>query len=260
MKLLLNALLLNMNLLQADPSMGYATGQNSGGMGGTGLIWLIFIGGMVLSLWASNSVKRRFTEYSKIPMNYGMTGHDVAEQMLKDNDIHDVTVNMVNGTLTDHYNPTNKTLNLSPDVYNGSSVAAAAVAAHECGHAVQHATSYRWLMLRSRLVPVVNVASRWLSWVLLAGILLVQAFPNLLLFGICLFALTTLFSLVTLPVEIDASRRALAWVQDKNITTRETQPYAEKALRAAAMTYVAAALTSLATLLYYVSIYMRNRD
>jgi Zn-dependent membrane protease YugP len=256
MKLLLNTVLLNINFLQ----IGYDTGHANGGWGGTGLIWIIFIGGMVLSLWASNALKRRFKEYSEIPMNYGMSGHEVAEQMLKDNDIRDVQVTMVEGTLTDHYNPTNKTLNLSPDVYNGTSVAAAAVAAHECGHAVQHATAYRWLTLRSKLVPAVNVASHWLSIVLLAGILMVQTFPSLLLFGICLFAITTIFSLVTLPVEFDASKRALIWMNASNITTRETHPYAEKALRAAAMTYVAAALTSLATLLYYVSIYMRNRN
>lgn len=246
-----------LTLLQADPAMGYATERATGN---TGLIWIIFIGGMLLSLWASNSVKRRFAEYSKIPMNHDMTGREVAEQMLRDNGINDVKVNRVEGSLTDHYNPADKTLNLSDGVYDGNSVAAAAVAAHECGHAVQHATSYRWLTLRSKLVPAVNFASRWLSWVLLAGILLVQAFPDLLLFGICLFGVTTLFSLVTLPVEIDASRRALVWVNDHDIVSRDTYPYAEKALRAAAMTYVAAALTSLATLFYYLSIYLRNRD
>ncbi len=256
----MNIFLANITLLQADPTMGYATTQTQGGMGGNALIWIILIGGTLLSWWASSSLQRRFKEYSRIPMNYGMTGREVAEKMLWDNDIRDVSVQMVQGTLTDHYNPTNKTLNLSPEVYNGTSVAAAAVAAHECGHAVQHATAYRWLTLRSSLVPVVNIASRWMSWVLLAGVLMVQTMPNLLLFGICLFALTTLFSLVTLPVEFDASRRALVWMSSHNITTPQSHPYAAKALRTAAMTYVAAALTSLATLLYYVSIFLRNRD
>ncbi|MDY5970020.1 MAG: zinc metallopeptidase [Bacteroidales bacterium] len=242
-------------MLQAD---AYSTGQQ--GLANTGLIWIIFIAGMVLSLWASRSVQRRFKEYSKISTSGGQTGRDVAEQMLKDYDIRDVQITMIKGTLTDHYNPANKTLNLSPEVYNGTSVAAAAVAAHECGHAVQHATAYRWLTMRSALVPAVNIASRWLSLVLLAGILLVQKFPGLLLFGVCLFALTTLFSLVTLPVEFDASKRALAWINDKGVTSSQTHRYAEKALRSAAMTYVAAALTSLATLLYYLSIYMQNRN
>ena len=180
--------------------------------------------------------------------------------MLYDNDIRDVTVGCVEGTLTDHYNPANKTLNLSREVYYGTSVAAAAVAAHECGHAVQHATAYRWLQLRSLLVPAVSFSSRWVTWILLAGVLLIQRFPDLLLLGICLFAVTTLFSLITLPVEVNASKRALVWLNTHNITSPNTHPYAESALRSAAYTYFIAALTSLATLLHYVMIYLNNRD
>ena len=239
---------------------GYGTGQGAHGLGALPPIWIIFIAGVLLSWLASSSLKRRFKAYSRIPSEGGRTGREVAEQMLRDHNIADVRVQMVQGTLTDHYNPANKTLNLSPAVYQGASVAAAAVAAHECGHAVQHATAYRWLTLRSALVPAVNVASRWMSLVLLAGILLVQKFPSLLLLGVCLFAVTTLFSLVTLPVEFDASRRALAWVGGKGVTNRQSHAYAAKALRSAALTYVAAALTSLATLLYYLSIYMQHRD
>lgn len=224
------------------------------------MIWLIFIALAVLSIIASKSVEAKFKKYSKISMNYGMTGAQVAERMLRDNDIIDVTIQEVNGTLTDHYNPIDKTLNLSSDVYHGTSVAAAAVAAHECGHAVQHATGYGWLRLRSTLVPVVSFSNRWVSWVLLAGVLLVQRFPNLLLIGILLFAVTTLFSVVTLPVEINASRRALVWLNTHDVTSPDTHPYAESALRSAAYTYIIAALTSLATLVYYVLIYMNRRD
>lgn len=224
------------------------------------IIWIIFGALFVLSLIASKSVESKFKKYSKIAMNYGLTGREVAEQMLKDNDIHDVTVQEVNGTLSDHYNPLNKTLNLSRDVYRGTSVAAAAVAAHECGHAVQHATAYYWLGLRSRLVPAVNFSSKFTPWVIFIGILMVQKFPSLLLAGIILFAITTLFSFVTLPVEIDASKRALVWLNTHNITSPDTHPYAESALRSAAYTYVIAALTSLATLLYYLMIYLSGRD
>ena len=224
------------------------------------MIWIIFGGLMLLSFLASKSVENKFKNYAKIPMNYGMTGREVAEQMLRDNDIHNVTVHEVRGMLTDHYNPVNRTLNLSHDVYHGTSVAAAAVAAHECGHAVQHATGYVWLSMRSALVPVVNFSNMFVSWVLLAGILLVNIFPNLLLVGIILFAMTTLFSVVTLPVEINASRRALVWLNTHNITSPETHPYAESALRSAAYTYVVAALTSMATLFYYIMIYLNNRD
>ena len=224
------------------------------------LIWIIFGVLFVLSLVASKSVESKFRKYSKIAMNYNMTGREVAEQMLRDNDIHDVTVQEVNGTLSDHYNPVNKTLNLSRDVYRGTSVAAAAVAAHECGHAVQHATAYYWLGLRSRMVPAVNVSNKFTPWIIFIGILMVQKFPTLLLAGIILFAITTLFSFITLPVEIDASKRALVWLNTHNITSPDTHPYAESALRSAAYTYVVAALTSLATLLYYLMIYLGNRD
>ncbi|MBQ9638359.1 MAG: zinc metallopeptidase [Bacteroidales bacterium] len=224
------------------------------------MIWFIFIGLTLLSWLASRNVQRKFKQYSTIPTTYGQTGRQVAEQMLADFDIRDVTVQMVRGTLTDHYNPTNKTLNLSPEVYNGTNVAAAAVAAHECGHAVQHATAYRWLTMRSLLVPAVNFSNHIVSWVLLIGILLVQRFPGILLAGIVLFAVTTLFTFITLPVEINASRRALAWMDGHNITSPESHRYATDALRAAAMTYVMAALTSLATLMYYVVVYLSGRD
>lgn len=223
------------------------------------IIWIIFGVLFILSIVASKSVEAKFKKYSKIAMNYNMTGREVAEQMLRDNDISDVTVREVNGTLTDHYNPVNKTLNLSRDVYHGTSVAAAAVAAHECGHAVQHATAYYWLGLRSKLVPAVNFSSKLTPWILFAGILMVQKFPSLLLGGIILFAVTTLFTFVTLPVEINASRRALVWLNTHNVTSPDTHCYAESALRSAAYTYVISALTSLATLMYYLMIYLGNR-
>ena len=223
-------------------------------------IWIIFGAFALLSYLISNRLESKFKKYSKIPMNYGMTGKDVAEKMLYDNDIHDVKVVSTQGTLTDHYNPATKTINLSHDVYYGNSVAAAAVAAHETGHAVQHATAYSWLQMRSSLVPIVSFASQWVQWVLLAGILLINIFPNLLLIGICLFALTTLFSIVTLPVEVNASKRALVWLNTHNITSPNTHGYAEDALRWAAYTYFVAALTSLATLVYYIFIYLGRRD
>lgn len=221
----------------------------------------ILFGVIALASWlVQANLKRKFKKYSQIPMSNGMTGSDVAAKMLRDKGITDVSIVSVPGQLTDHYNPANKTVNLSEPVYATNSVAAAAVAAHECGHVVQHATNYSWLQMRSKLVPVVSFASRWVQWVLLAGIILLQAFPGLLLFGIILFALTTLFSFVTLPVEIDASKRALAWLSDAGITNYETQGAAEGALRAAAYTYVAAALGSLATLVYYLMIFLGRRD
>lgn len=223
-------------------------------------IWILFGAFALLSYLISNRLESKFKKYSKIPMNYGMTGKDVAEKMLHDNDIYDVKVVSVQGTLTDHYNPANKTINLSEGVYYGNSVAAAAVAAHETGHAVQHATAYPWLQMRSSLVPIVSFASHWVQWVLLAGILLIGIFPNLLLIGICLFAMTTLFSIITLPVEVNASKRALVWLNTHNITSPNTQGYAEDALRWAAYTYFVAALTSLATLVYYIFIYLGRRD
>ena len=211
---------------------------------------------MLLSWAISALLKSRFKKYSKIPTANNMSGKDVAEAMLRYHNIQGVSIGSVSGQLTDHYNPASKTINLSPAVYNGRSISAAAVAAHECGHAVQHATAYSWLNLRSQLVPIVSISSRWIQWVLLGGILLVQSFPQLLLIGIILFAITTLFSFITLPVEVNASNRALAWLKNSGITTSETQPYATKALSAAAYTYVVAALASLASLLYYVSIFL----
>lgn len=223
------------------------------------MMWLIFIALTVISMIVSGNVKRKFKKYSEIRTEGGLTGREVAERMLADHDIRNVQVNMVQGTLTDHYNPANRTLNLSPAVYNGTSVAAAAVAAHECGHAVQHAEAYSWLGLRTALVPVVNFSNKFVSWVLLGGLLLIKVFPALLLIGIAIFAISTLFSLVTLPVEINASARALNWIQQHEITSRDTHKYAESALRSAAYTYIMAALTSLATLAYYVMIYLDRR-
>ncbi len=241
--------MLNTILLQAT----------AGAHAGTTLMWGVFIVLTIVSMVVSKNVERKFKKYAGIRTEGNLTGREVAELMLRDHDIHNVQVQMVKGTLTDHYNPANRTLNLSPDVYNGTSVAAAAVAAHECGHAVQHAVGYRPLGLRSALVPVVNFAGRWVSWVLLAGLLLVKAFPTLLLVGIGLFAVSTLFSLVTLPVEINASARALQWIQRRDITTADTHRYAESALRSAAYTYVMAAVTSLATLAYYIMIYLGRK-
>lgn len=221
--------------------------------------YVIFGVFMLLSWLISWQLKSRFKKYSQIPMNYGMTGKDVAEKMLKDKGILDVQVVSVEGELTDHYNPQTKTVNLSRDVFYGNSVAAAAVAAHECGHAVQHAEAYAWLQMRSSLVPVVSFASNWVQWIMLAGIILIQ-FPSILLIGILLFALTTLFSFITLPVEINASSRALVWLNGAGVTNYDTHPKAQDALKWAAYTYVVAALGSLATLLYYIMIYMGRRD
>jgi Zn-dependent membrane protease YugP len=223
-------------------------------------IWIIFIGFMVLSWVVNMQLKSRFKKYSKIPLPGGLTGRDVAEKMLRDHGISGVKLGSVAGQLSDHYNPLTKTVNLSHDVFYGNSVAAAAVAAHECGHAVQHANSYAWLTMRSKLVPVVSISSKYVQWVLLAGILLVQRFPALLLFGIAIFALTTLFSVITLPVEINASKRALVWLSNAGITGYGTQEKAEDALRWAAYTYVIAALGSIATLLYYITIFLGARD
>ena len=223
-------------------------------------IWIIFIIFMLISWLISNQLKARFRKYSQIPVGNGMTGSQVAEKMLADNGILDVDVKSVRGQLTDHYNPANKTVNLSESVFNNSSVAAAAVAAHECGHAVQHAKAYSFLQMRSALVPIVSFSSKWVQWVLLAGILMVNTFPQLLLAGIIMFAMTTLFSIITLPVEIDASRRALLWLNNSGITNVNTHPKAQDALKWAAYTYFIAALGSLATLLYYIWIFMGRRD
>ncbi|MGI6478795.1 MAG: zinc metallopeptidase [Salinivirgaceae bacterium] len=224
------------------------------------LIWIIFFATMGISWLVGARLKSKFAAYSKIPTSAGQSGKEVAEQMLKENGIYDVKVVSVKGYLSDHYNPKNKTVNLSPDVYNGRHVAAAAVAAHECGHAVQHARAYAFLEMRSALVPVVSFASQWVQWVILAGILLIESFPAILFIGILLFALTTLFSFITLPVEINASQRALTWLNSAGITTSESHPKAKEALRWAAYTYVVAALSSLATLLYYIAIFMGRRD
>ena len=224
------------------------------------MYWILFIGIAIISYIVQANVKSKFEKYSKIPIANGMTGKEIAEKMLHDNGIYDVSVTSTPGMLTDHYNPTNKTVNLSEGVYNTCSVSAAAVAAHECGHAVQHARAYAPLRMRSALVPVVQFSSSIVSWVLLAGIFMVNTFPQLLLIGICLFAMTTLFSFITLPVEIDASRRALAWLDTSGVTSTYNHRQAQEALKAAAYTYVVAALSSLATLIYYVMIYMNRRD
>jgi Zn-dependent membrane protease YugP len=223
-------------------------------------IWILFIGFMILSWVVSMVLKSKFKKYSKILLDNGMSGKEVAERMLRDNGIYDVKVVCVQGQLTDHYNPTDKTINLSQDVYNGRHISAAAVAAHEIGHAVQHAKAYAWLGFRSSLVPVVSFASKWVQWVLLAGVLLIQTFPAILLAGIVLFAMTTVFSFITLPVEIDASRRALAWLSNAGITSYQNHDKAQDALKWAAYTYVVAALGSLATLMYYVMIFLGSRD
>ena len=224
--------------------------------------YLIIFGAVaILSYLVQANLQSKFKKYSEEPLSSGMTGREVAEKMLHDHGIYNVSVISTAGQLTDHYNPTNHTVNLSESVYASRSVAAAAVAAHECGHAVQHAVAYGPLTMRSALVPVVSFASNILSWILLAGILMVETFPGLLLVGIGLFALTTLFAFVTLPVEIDASRRATAWLRSAGITTTRDHGMAVSALRSAAYTYVVAALSSLATLLYCVMIYMgRDRD
>ncbi len=217
---------------------------------------IIFIVIAIASYVIQASLKSKFERYSKETIPGGMTGRDVAIKMLHDNGIYDVTVVSTRGMLTDFYNPANKTVNLSEGVYASCSVAAAAVAAHECGHAVQHATKYSFLQLRSKLVPAVSFASRWISWLLLAGILLLHVMPGILFAGIILFALTTLFSFVTLPVEIDASRRALLWLNQTGITSGTSHEHATDALKSAAYTYVIAALGSLATLIYYVMIFL----
>lgn len=213
----------------------------------------------IIGMIVSGVLKSKFKKYSKIPVARNMTGRDVAELMLRENGITDVQVISVAGQLTDHYNPANKTVNLSEGVFNTNSIAAAAIAAHECGHAVQHARGYAWLQFRSKMVPMVSVASQWVMWVILAGILLVNTFPGLLLAGIVMFGLTTVFSFITLPVEIDASRRAVAWLQGSSIAGSMEMGKAKDALTWAAMTYVVAALGSLATLLYYIMIYMNRR-
>jgi len=221
------------------------------------IVSMLFVG---ISMIVSLVLKNKFSAYTKIGLANGMTGREVAEKMLRENGIYDVKVVSVEGFLYDHYNPVNKTVNLSPEVYQGTSIAAAAVAAYECGHAVQHATAYTWLNLRSRLVPVVQFSSGIVHWILLAGVLLINQFPQLLLVGIVIFAVTALFSVITLPVEFDASRRALAWLQHTNVTNQQEYPKAKDALKWAATTYVVAALAAVATLVQYILLYMSRQS
>ena len=225
------------------------------------MVYLLFIAITVISFLVQRSLQNKFKIYSQESLDVAMTGRDVAAKMLHDNGINNVTVTSVSGQLTDHHNPATGTVNLSDVVFSVNSVASAAVAAHECGHALQYAQGYAPIKLRSALVPVVSFASQWITWVLLAGILLIEVFPMVMLVGICLFALTTLFSLVTLPVEIDASRRAVAWLESSGVTHGIKTEHAKDALHAAAYTYVVAALSSLATLFYYVMIFLgRSRN
>ncbi|MBD0284731.1 MAG: zinc metallopeptidase [Flavisolibacter sp.] len=222
------------------------------------LVSFLFLG---ISMVVSMIMKSRFTAYSKIPLRARLTGKEVAEKMLRENGIYDVKVTSVQGFLTDHYNPMTKTVNLSPEVYNNYSIAAAAVAAHECGHAVQHAQTYAWLQLRSKLVPAVQFSATIVNWILLIGIIMASSGnTTMLLVGIALFAISVLFSLITLPVEFDASRRALAWLNHTNVTTPEEYPKAKNALSWAAMTYVVAALAAIATLVQYILIFLGSRD
>lgn len=224
------------------------------------MFYLLMIVLMIAGWLIQMQLRRKFQEYAETPISSGMSGREIAEKMLRDHGITDVNIISVEGQLTDHYDPMKKTVNLSTDVYNGRNAAAAAVAAHECGHAVQHAHAYAMLNLRSALVPVVSVSSKWMMWVLLAGILLLKTFPGLLLAGIVMFALTTLFSFVTLPVEFDASRRALVWLENSKVASSLEHSKAKNALWWAAMTYVVAALASLASLMYYIMIYSGRRN
>ena len=219
---------------------------------------ILFIG---ISLLVSMILKSKFAKYAKIPLSGGLTGKQIAEKMLRENGIYDVQVTASQGFLSDHYNPINKTVNLSPDVFNGTSISAAAVAAHECGHAVQHATTYAWLMMRSRLVPVVQVTSNVVNIILMIGIVMAASGnTTLLLIGIAMMAVTVLFTLITLPVEFDASKRALAWLQRTNVTNNAEYPKAKDALKWAAMTYVVAALAAVVTLIQYIMIFLGSRD
>ncbi len=222
--------------------------------------YLIGILVMVVSWLVGQQLRSRFAKYSKTPLMNGMSGREIAERMLLDHGINNVRVISVPGQLTDHYNPANRTVNLSEAVYSQRNAAAAAVAAHEVGHAVQHASAYKWLEMRSKLVPVVSVTSSLVQWVLLGGILLINTFPQLLLFGIVLFAMTTLFSIITLPVEYDASNRALAWMKQRHVVTSGELAMSTDALKWAARTYLVAAIGSIGTLMYYVMMYMGRRD
>ena len=222
--------------------------------------YLILIAVMAVSWFVQWRLKSKFEKYSQVGLSNGLSGKEIAEKMLRENGIFDVRVLSVEGRLTDHYNPQDKTVNLSTDVYHGRSVAAAAVAAHECGHAVQHATAYSWLQLRSKMVPFLTISSRYMQWIILGGILLLNTSAIPLAVGVALFAVTTLFSFITLPVEYDASNLALAWIDTHGIVTRSEHEMAADALKWAARTYLVAAIGSLATLLYYVSILMGRRD
>lgn len=223
------------------------------------VVSLIFLG---ISFLVSSILKGKFTKYSKIGLANGLSGREIAEKMLRENGIYDVKVTSVHGFLSDHYNPVNKTVNLSPEVYNGTSVSAAAVAAHECGHAVQHATRYGPLMFRSKMVPAVQVSSMLVNWVLLAGMIVIATTnnPTVLLIGIVAMSITVLFTLITLPVEFDASKRALAWLDRTNVTNSAEYPKAKDALKWAATTYVVAALAAVVQLVQYILIYMNSRD
>ena len=221
-------------------------------------IWIIVIAVMMLCLIIQQTLQSRFTKYSQVPTPGGLTGAEVARRMLEENGITNVTVTSTPGQLTDHFNPQTMTVNLSESVYGQRSIAAAAVAAHECGHVLQHAQGYAPLKLRSALVPVVTFANRTVQWVILLGVLLISITPALLWLGIALFAATTLFSFITLPVEVNASQRAVAWLENSRITDSETGPMAKDALKWAAYTYVIAAIGSLATLLYYIGMARRN--
>jgi uncharacterized protein len=220
---------------------------------------MLFLG---ISLLVSAILKSKFSKYARIPLSSGLSGREIAEKMLKENGIYDVKVTSVEGFLSDHYNPATRTVNLSPDVYNGTSISAAAVAAHECGHAVQHATRYGPLMLRSRLVPIVQASSMLVNWILLAGLIILATSrnPTVLLIGIIAMSITVIFTLITLPVEFDASKRALAWLNHTNITNPQEYPKAKDALKWAATTYVVAALAAVVQLVQYVLIYLGSRD
>lgn len=223
------------------------------------LVSLLFLG---ISFLVSAVLKSKFSKYSKIPLSSGLSGKEIAEKMLRENGILDVKVISVEGFLSDHYNPKNKTVNLSPDVYSGTSVSAAAVAAHECGHAVQHATNYGPLQFRSKMVPAVQLSSMLVNWVLLAGMVLIATTnnPTVLLIGIIVMSVTVFFTLITLPVEFDASKRALAWLQNTNVTNSTEFPMAKDALKWAATTYVVAALAAVVQLIQYIMIYMNSRN
>ncbi|MEI6594333.1 MAG: zinc metallopeptidase [Bacteroidota bacterium] len=223
---------------------------------------MLFIGifFLVISLLISWKFKSKVKEYSEVALTNNLSGSEIAEKMLRDNGIFDVKVISAEGQLTDHYNPTDKTVNLSQDVFYGKNVISAAIAAHECGHAVQHADAYVWLNFRSAIVPVVSITSKWVQWVLLGGILLMNSFPQILLIGIIMLAAVTLFSIITLPVEFDASNRAMAWLNNRNIVQTDESSMARNALNWAASTYVIAALSSLAALLYYVAIFTGRRN